>query len=159
MKKNQLLLAFAVMVVTLPLLAFTWVYVSDVAEKDAVKAVVESAYLNGIHNKQNTQDALKGFHPDFVMFTYKKGEMGKLGIKDWVEKIEKKKVLPEYNAKEFERPYKFKEVDVVGNVAVVKVELFKENNLTFTDYLSLYKFEDGWKIVTKVYNYHEQPAK
>ena len=28
---------------------------------------------------------------------------------------------------------------------------------TFTDYLSLYKFPDGWKIVGKIYFTHPKP--
>jgi hypothetical protein len=43
-------------------------------------------------------------------------------------------------------------VDVTGNSAMAKVELSKNNKLTYTDYLSLLKFEKNWKIVGKVYN-------
>jgi len=34
---------------------------------------------------------------------------------------------------------------------VARVELFKEGKHLFTDYMSLYRFQEGWKIVAKKY--------
>jgi len=36
------------------------------------------------------------------------------------------------------------------------VELFRDGELVFTDYLSLLKFDSGWRIVAKVYHKHQQ---
>ena len=46
-------------------------------------------------------------------------------------------------------------IDVTGGVAMVKVELSQEGELVYTDYLSLIKFDSGWRIVAKVYHKHE----
>jgi hypothetical protein len=154
MKKQNAFTLLFLAVIGLHLLAFSWYYAENESEKDAVKAVVENAYLNGAHNKLNTAEMQKGFHTDFAMFAVKEGELKKVSLADWVAKIEKWKSSPEYKAADAEKTYKFKEVDVVGNVAVVKVELFKESQIIFTDYLSLYKFNDGWKIVSKVFHKH-----
>jgi hypothetical protein len=35
------------------------------------------------------------------------------------------------------------------------VELTRDGQLVFTDYLLLYRFGDGWKIVGKVFHCHE----
>ncbi len=36
----------------------------------------------------------------------------------------------------------------------VKIELSKDGKLVYTDYLSLLKFDSGWRIVAKVYHRH-----
>jgi hypothetical protein len=45
-------------------------------------------------------------------------------------------------------------VDVTGNAAIAKIEVFKDSRHVYTDYMSLYKFKDGWKIVNKIYQKH-----
>jgi len=45
-------------------------------------------------------------------------------------------------------------VDVVGNAGIAKIEFYKGEKLAYTDFLSLYKFNDGWKLVAKIYQEH-----
>ena len=45
-------------------------------------------------------------------------------------------------------------VEVTGTAAICKVELTREGKLAFTDYLQLYRFADGWKIVGKSFYRH-----
>ncbi len=45
-------------------------------------------------------------------------------------------------------------MDVTGSAAAVELELAQNGKRIFTDYLSLYKFPDGWKIVGKIYHRH-----
>ena len=52
---------------------------------------------------------------------------------------------------ELETTAKYPMIDISGNAAVAKVELYRGGKQIFTDYLSLYKFDDGWKIVSKIY--------
>jgi len=42
-------------------------------------------------------------------------------------------------------------VDVTGTVASARVELYRDGTHTFTDQLLLYKFADGWKIISKAF--------
>ena len=49
---------------------------------------------------------------------------------------------------------KFLNVDITGSAASVKLELYQNGSRIFTDYLSLYKFPDGWKIMSKTYYRH-----
>ena len=46
---------------------------------------------------------------------------------------------------------KFLLVDVTGNAAVAKFEFYVGQKLTFVDYQFLYKFQENWKIVSKIY--------
>lgn len=122
-------------------------------EHEAVKKVIEAAYVKGVHIDRDTEAMRKGFHPAFVMFVYGKDGIEKMSIDEWMEKIEegkKKSPAPPEN----KVTHEFSMVDVTGNAAVAGIEIYKGGKHIFTDYMSLYKFEDGWKIVGKIYHRH-----
>jgi len=52
--------------------------------------------------------------------------------------------------------HNFANVDVTGGSAAVKVELSHNGKHVYTDYLSLLRFDSGWKIVAKVYHNHSR---
>lgn len=125
------------------------------AERAAVVDVVKAAYVDGIHNFRDPVAIRAGFHPDFEMLILKDGKLEKLPIAKWIESIEAR------NAKEppptdgvRTTTAAFPLVEVTGTAAICKVELTREGQLVFTDYLALYKFEDGWKIVGKSFYRH-----
>ncbi len=39
-----------------------------------------------------------------------------------------------------------------GNSASVKIEVYKGDTYFSTDYMLLYRFKDGWKIVSKIFS-------
>ncbi len=122
------------------------------SDEEAVKQVVTSAYIDGIQNRGSVDDIRKGFHPSFNMLRLMENQIKPLGIEEWIANIEKaKKDNPTPPAK---TEGKFINVDVTGNNAVVKLELYRENKKVFTDYLVLYKFAEGWKIVSKTFFRH-----
>lgn len=120
-----------------------------------IRQVIMSAYVDGIHNHGDAAEIDKGFHPCFVL----------LGIGADSTTVT---LLPIYNWKESTRAAKAKamgvkppvteckfiSIDVTGNAAMAKIELWRGNKLIFTDYLGLYKFREGWRIVNKIYYRH-----
>ena len=54
---------------------------------------------------------------------------------------------------------KFLFIDIAGNVAVAKIEFYEGEELNYIDYLSLMKFEGGWKIVSKIAHRVEKEEK
>lgn len=123
-------------------------------EEAAVKETIINAYVKGIHIDRDIPAIRKGFHPAFTMFIRKGEEVKTLSIDDWVTSIEKSK---EKNPGP--PPYKvtsdFPMVSVSGDAAVAKVMIYRDEKLIYSDYMSLYKFEDGWKIVGKIYYSHK----
>jgi ketosteroid isomerase-like protein len=122
------------------------------ADQEAVKAVVLSAYVEGVHVKGDPALMRAGFHPDFRMLTLRQGALVPVTLDDWAARIEK-------GARERKGPppavrHEFTHVDVAGNAAVVRLELHRDGKHVFTDYLSLYRFADGWKIVSKTFHSH-----
>ncbi len=123
------------------------------ADAEAVKKVVESAYVKGIHIDRDVEAVRAGFNPAFVMFRLEKGVVTQMTIDEWIAGIEKSKKerpgpLPQKTTHEFSM------VDVTGDAAVARVELYKDGKHVFTDYISLYRLADGWKIVGKIYYRH-----
>ena len=137
---------------TLILLTAATCLADDVAD---VRKVVETSYINGAFNALDPDAMLAGFHPDFAIFWAEGEDIGRYPIDAWAEGVAKKKADPEFdpaaNKWEYDLPY----VDVTGGVAMVKVELSHEDKLVYTDYLSLIKFDSGWRIVAKVYHKHQ----
>ncbi len=122
-------------------------------ERAAIEAVIESAYIKGIHTEWDAEGGRNGFHPEFNMLIYENDGIRKLPIGDWAKSVERnKKNNPE--GPQYEITYEIPMVDITGNAAVAKIELYKDGTHIFTDYMSLYKFSDGWKIVGKIFYRH-----
>jgi hypothetical protein len=43
-------------------------------------------------------------------------------------------------------------VSISGAAAVAMVEILFDDKHVFTDYMSLYRFDNGWRIVAKIFN-------
>lgn len=122
------------------------------ADRAAVEAVVKTAYVDGVHAKGDAALMRQGFHPDFRMLTLRKGVMTPVTLEEWIARLEKGN-----RERTGPRPairHEFTHVDVTGDAAVVRLELHRDGQHTFTDYLSLYRFPEGWKIVSKTFHPH-----
>lgn len=147
MKKLQLILAAFLLIP-----AFLANAQNDV---EAIKKVIEDGYVNGAFNALNPEAMAKSFHEDFAIYTPKGEAISKYPIAQWVAGVEKRKNSAEFKAEDNVWDHKFNYVDVTDNSAQVKLELHKDGKHVYTDYLSLSKFDSGWRIVAKVYHKHE----
>lgn len=122
--------------------------------EDIKKVLVES-FLNGALNELNVEKMNDGFHPDFAILFANGEKLSKLPLDIWVDVVRKYKSSPERVASgERDVSYTFEMIDITGKAAVVKIQLLRKGELITTDYLSLLKYEDGWKAVAKVSNEH-----
>jgi hypothetical protein len=142
-------------VITAALIALLVVPMASLAQgssdEDAIKALIQSAYVDGLQNLGDLGKTRAGFHPDFVLLGLRDGTLTRLPIAEWIASAEKRKAD---GAKPPLTVCKFLVIDVTGSAASVKLELHQNDRRIFTDYLSLYKFPDGWKIVGKIYFRH-----
>lgn len=120
---------------------------------DAIKNVIQTAYVEGLQNEGNNEKIDSGFHPAFELLGIGKGDqIWSLPIYTWKE-------MAASDVKEGKKPKKENEkvtvnflyVDVTGSAASVKLEFLVGGKKKFVDYLSLNKFESGWKIVGKIF--------
>jgi hypothetical protein len=121
-----------------------------------VKALVERCYVNGAFNDLDPAAMREGFHPDFAIFSADGEAIRRYPIAEWAGKTEEKKASADFDPAKNKWEHKFASVDVTGGSAAVKLELLKDGKHVYTDYLSLLKFDSGWKIVAKVYHNHEK---
>lgn len=118
-------------------------------DKEAVIQVVTDAYVNGVHAKPDGAAMRRGFHPDFRMLVLSEGKMTAVTLDEWVGRIEK--AASNTTAPRPAIKAEFPLVDITNTAAAVRLEMFRDGEHTFSDYLLLYKFADGWKIVSKTF--------
>ena len=126
-------------------------------DKEAIKKVITKSYVNGLLNKGKVEDIKAGFHEGFDLLGTNNNSLTKWPIYSWIEYHEKKLADdPNPPSEEEKITAKFPIIDVTKTAAIVKIELFKNGKQIFTDYLSLYKFDEGWRIVAKIYYRFEE---
>ena len=118
-----------------------------------VKETVNSAYVSGIHNGGPIADIRKGFHPTFQMLRFMENDVKPMGIEEWITAIEKNRAHATA-APTVRTEGKFVSVTVSGTAANVVLELYRGDKKIFTDNLLLYKFNEGWRIVSKTFYRH-----
>lgn len=144
MRKHMILAAF---------LALATLVFGQKEEETAIRKVIDEAYIGGLHNGGSLEATQKGFHPCFQLLIFRNNMVEPLPIYNWIQSTEsRRKTHPEPDTVKTVCDYKW--IDITGNSAVAKVELLRSGKLIFTDYLSLYRFEEGWRIVGKIYYRH-----
>jgi len=123
-------------------------------DRSDVEKVIQTCYFNGAFNDLDTVSMRKGFHPEFAIFSADGTKISRYPIDVWIQGIEKRKQDPNFDPSQAKMDCRIVSLDITGGCAAAKVEISKDGNQVFTDYLSLLKFEDGWKIAAKVYHAH-----
>ena len=124
-------------------------------EEAAVKEVIMEGYVHGAFNELNPEAMAETFHKDFAIFSANGEEISRYPIDRWIESTKRQKENPDFDADNNVWEPKFTDVSVTGNAASVELELHHKGKHVFTDYLSLLKFDSGWKVVAKVYHRHQ----
>lgn len=123
------------------------------SEKAAIKDVIQTSYVEGLQNEGNIDKIDAGIHPGFNLIGIDKGdEMWVLPIDDWKKRTEnaiKEGRFPRTG--EDAVSVKFLDIDITGTAAVAKIEFFVGDKKMYVDYIALYKFESGWKMVNKTF--------
>jgi len=148
----RLSLTIVLFVVIMPINSGYSHHPDDEDQVQIIKEVIEKAYIQGIHKKQNKDIAEMGFHPEFNMLVLKNNKLVKVDLDQWFRMMGGSR-----NSME-DKPgatitHTFCFVDITGPVAVAKLEVYKDRKLFATDYMSLYKFNNQWKIVSKVFTF------
>ena len=128
--------------------------VMNADSKAEVEKVIQESYFNGAFNDLDTENMRKGFHPDFAIFSAKGNEISRYPIDVWIKGIEKRKQDPNFDKSKSKMDCKIASLDITEGCAAAKIEISKNGKMIYTDYLSLLKFDDGWKVVAKVYHAH-----
>jgi len=124
--------------------------VSD--DEQAIRAVIQSAYVDGLQNWGDIEKIRAGFHPTFELVSKTKdNEIQKLPIEKWIEMVDARKAQNPAGP-EFLTTADIIVIDITADAAMVKLDLIRNEKRIFTDYLLFYKFDEGWRIVGKIYH-------
>lgn len=116
------------------------------AQAEAVRQVLVDAYVLGVHVDRDPEVVRRGFHPDFVMLVYDEGELVDVSLQAWLDHMDLDGVPTSDTIR-----HSFRSVDVTGNAALAIMEIHENGTHIYTDYFSLYRFPDGWRIVGKTF--------
>lgn len=145
MKKSVIVLALLVCAVS--------AVAADDPEHAAIVAVVDQAYVHGVHIDGDADKMRAGMHDSFVMFVQSDKGISQMTRDAWIERLTASKARAA-NAPKPEIKGDITVLDRSGNAAVAKVALFRDGKQIFTDYISLYRFKEGWKLVGKIFQRH-----
>jgi hypothetical protein len=116
------------------------------AGEPAIRQVVEDAYVTAVFVTRDEQAVREGFHPDFQLSVYEEDRIVLVPLEFWLERL----ALDGQPSGSTVR-HEFERVDVTDGAATVKLQLWIDGEHVYTDYLGLYRFNDGWKIVNKIF--------
>ncbi|MFA8298871.1 MAG: nuclear transport factor 2 family protein [Hyphomicrobiales bacterium] len=110
-----------------------------------IKSIITNDYVNGVHNFDDLKSAREYFSDEFVFVSCLNGNTNQLTIDKYFDYYKKAK---KYKDKTHPIECKFESIDVEKDFALVKVKLSRNTDDLYTNYISLCKFEDGWKIIS-----------
>jgi SAM-dependent methyltransferase len=129
--------------------------VDGAAEKTAIVKLIEEYYVGAANNLIDVEKVKKGFHEKFTWQLVHGGRMFVWGMKQWRVMLERDKWLrPEWKNR---TTAQIEVVGLAGDAAVARVEIYNNKIHDATDFLSLCKFKDGWKVTNKISHHHEAP--
>lgn len=118
----------------------------------AIEEVILEAYVRGVFNEGIVRNVELGFAPKFSMLVFEDNLVKVVSREQWIESIRAKKAAGHYPAPAKERVrVEFVDIDIHDYVASAKLRFYRGNKLRYIDFIDLYRFEEGWKIVGKTF--------
>ena len=128
------------------------IYSASVESAEAAAARVPLENYIQAHATGNPEFIRKAFHTEAKVMAFRDGKLTNLTAEEFAGRFNGKPA-----ADEAQRKRRIENVEITGNAGVAKIVL-EYPTVTFTDYMSLLKVGDEWKIVNKVF-YAEPKAK
>lgn len=119
-------------------------------ERQAIEQIIVSAYVEGVFVNRDAGAVQTGFHPDFLMHVYADGQLIQAPLAMWLERMGLDNTKNPKPVK-----HEFDSIDITGNAATVKMRIYEDGTHLYTDYLGLYRFDHGWRIVNKIFFGHD----
>ena len=108
-----------------------------------VRACID-LYFRG-HATGDGEHFRRAFHPDAKLFFIRDGKVTQVTLEEYAGRAPGKPA-----ADEEKRKRRIENIDITGNAATAKI-ILEYPGVTLTDYMSLLKIGDEWKIVNKIF--------
>ena len=109
-------------------------------EEDQIKKVIEDYFYGTYSGDEKT--IRQAFHSDVKILGIIKGNLFNWSLSDFLARVTEK---PTAKEKDEKLDKKIIMIDITGNSAMVKAEVFA-GGLNFTDYITLLKVDGKWSI-------------
>jgi hypothetical protein len=119
---------------------------NDSMNREQITALLTDNYIKGAISG-NSNEMLPTFHEEATWCGYVGPDLirGPIsGLYEWHDD----------NGAASELEYEIASIDIVGNIANVRVELHNWTGHRFTDLLNLVKLDGHWKVINKVFYLH-----
>ena len=134
----------------------------DYAEEvKAIKTLIREYYWNVMYTndeRKEISEMANGFHQDFHMYVYYENEVSVSTRDEWMGFMQanrdKAKDKPSNRPKNT-NSLAFGFVDVTGQTAAAKLLISSNGKLKYTDYFTLYKIDGEWKVMSKLFTFHQ----
>ncbi len=124
-------------------------------EKAAIVKLIDESYLGAVHNNIDIDVLRKGFHESYTSQDLHHGRLDITTLRQWIILLDREKWLrPDWNNR---TSAEIEVIGIEGNAAIAKVEIYNKRVHDSTDFLSLYKLTEGWKITNRISQRHEIP--
>jgi len=122
-------------------------------DEQRIRQLLEDVYVRDMYMKETHEalsrefaDAFQILVPEFDGRTNEPVALRWDGL-ETLRTNHPKAVFPETR---FEFPW----VDVVGNAATARVDVYRGEDHIYTDFVGLYKVEGAWRLISKVFHAH-----
>ena len=124
-------------------------------ETSAIVELIERSYMGAAHNNIDIDVLKEGFHEDFTWQGLHHDRLAITTLRQWIILLNRQKWLrPDWNNR---TTADIEVIEIEGNAAVARVDIYNNQVHDYTDFLSIYKFGDGWKITNRISQRHEIP--
>ena len=112
---------------------------------NTIESVINK-YFNA-YMQADSEMILEAFHPETRLYSVDAGKLDKTEMSDWVLNLKSRKEKGDIR----NGILNILSVDTQSDTAVAKIKI-KLPTAEFTDFLSLLKIDETWKIVGKIYS-------
>jgi hypothetical protein len=122
-------------------------------ETERVRRVLEDVYVRDMYVKGSREALSREFDSAFHMLVPElDGRSNETIALHWdglaeLQSNHPKAILPKTR-------FEFPLIDVAGNAAIARVDVFHEDTCVYSDYVSLYRVGGEWRLVSKVFHTH-----
>lgn len=119
--------------------------------KDVQDAVLDA--VEAMYNQGDIERIRAHYHPEYVLLQIKENELQRTPLQDRIELRRKGHEEGEYPRKK-KVSIRFVSTDIVDTAATVHFEFIHGGVHTCDDFMSLYRFDEGWRIVCQTTYHH-----
>lgn len=122
-------------------------------DQDRIHQIIEDVYIRDMYAVRERGTLSPEFHESFrVLIPRLNGRTGLCDTVSW----ESPEILRGSNPKAIEATtrFEFPFTEVTGDAAIAKVVILSGSHPIYTDYVSLYRVDGQWRIVSKLFHTH-----